>query len=276
MAMNGELRDYIYLDWERVRSLAPQVTAAPGPEAGGASSPGSEGSRTHQQETYAQLEQALTETGKVTCLDATYDYPAQWTESGLRDGQFIMTSGVFRVIDYENTSHFLAAAPDLMKSAFHMANWLAAKGNLTFNQKKALEEQKTDQQRQIADLKALKLDQFAGFVKQVFGAGVRFRVVPSAEYPTVLLVGSAHREFFLEAPAGLAEKYGYIIDAGWQMLGQLNVPQAHHDTVPMPTGNNILDNFEAMTMHVNGIFRVAHAPVFPAVSVTPICIYRNC
>jgi len=275
----AEVRDYVYLDTDRVRSLAQQVLGEAADGERGSGPPPHVGPRRrgHQQRLYAQVEEALLAAGRVTTLGPDFPYEQQWSPETLRDGQFVLTSGIFRIIDYDNTSQFLAAAPDLMKSAFHMANWLAAKGgNLSFNQKKALEEQKADQARQISDLKALKLDQFAEFVKQVFGAGVRLRVIPSAEYPSVLMVGSAEREHFRQSPAGLAEKYGYIIDAGWQMLGQLNVPKVQHESVSMPSGNSILDNFESMTMHVNSIFRVAHAPVFPAVSVTPICIYRNC
>jgi hypothetical protein len=58
------------------------------------------------------------------------------------------------------------------------------------------------------------------------------------------------------------------------MLGQLNVPGAAAPPQPIPVGNQMEDAFEQMALLMNNAFRLANAPAFPALSVTPIAMYR--
>ncbi|MGI8906277.1 MAG: hypothetical protein ACR2IE_07290 [Candidatus Sumerlaeaceae bacterium] len=281
------LRDFIYLDWPRVRSLAVQISPGDSSAEGGvedlrqelantgASAPQPEAS--HQHRVFGLLESELRRQGRVRDFAKEGDgVREQWLSENFADGQVVATSGVFRVLDYDATSEFLAATPDLMKTAYHMANWMAARSSLTQNEKKHLEEQRIDQAKQISDMKALRLDQFSEFVTKVFGGGVRVKIMPDPEAPECLLVGTAQRTFFTDPPSELNERYGFQIEAGWKVLGQVNRLRERRDaTLPMTTGNAILDNFESITLHVNTIFRIAHAPDFPAVSFTPLGIYRE-
>ena len=74
-----------------------------------------------------------------------------------------------------------------------------------------------------------------------------------------------------------AEKYGVEVDAGWTVVGQLNVPNKSgaSQPQPIPTGNQMEDAFEQMALLMNNAFRLANAPAFPALSLTPIAIYRT-
>lgn len=275
-----QLRDFIYLDWARLRSLATQVAENREADtkqlreelAGGAALSHAEAA--HQHQVFSLLESALRSQSRVLQI-APESIREQWQEPTFSDGQLLATSGLIRLLDYDATSEFLAATPDLMKTAYHMANWMAARSSMTQAQKKHLEEQRIDQARQISDMKALKLDQFSEFVTKVFGGGVRIKIMPDPNVPECLLVGSAQRQYFTDPPTELHERYGFQIDAGWQIFGQVNKLQERRDaTLPMNTGNAILDNFESITLHVNTIFQIAHAPQFPALAFTPLCIYR--
>jgi hypothetical protein len=60
-------------------------------------------------------------------------------------------------------------------------------------------------------------------------------------------------------------------------VGQLNVPNRAGGATqaqPIPTGNQMEDAFEQMALLMNNAFRLANAPAFPALSLTPIAIYR--
>jgi hypothetical protein len=103
---------------------------------------------------------------------------------------------------------------------------------------------------------------------------VRVKIRPSNDQPTAVLVGSAYVEHFYDSPAALSQKFGVEIDAGWTALGQLNVPGATPAALPMPTGNRMEDSFEQIALLMNNAFRMSSAPAFPAVSFTPIAIYR--
>ena len=43
----------------------------------------------------------------------------------------------------------------------------------------------------------------------------------------------------------------------------------------MPVGNKMEDAFEQIALLMNNAFRLANAPAFPAISLTPIAIYRT-
>ena len=44
---------------------------------------------------------------------------------------------------------------------------------------------------------------------------------------------------------------------------------------PIPVGNRMEDSFEQLAMLMNNAFRVATAPAWPGVSMTPLAIYRS-
>ena len=58
-------------------------------------------------------------------------------------------------------------------------------------------------------------------------------------------------------------------------MGQLNVPNLAAPPQPIPVGNQMEDAFEQMALLMNNAFRLANAPAFPALSLTPIAIYRT-
>src|SRR5688500_7791993 len=124
------LRDYIYFDGDRVRILAAQLGVNTGDTDADVQLPHT---------IYATVEQSLLDAGKVGQIGADFDYAEKWSEGAFTDGQLVLTSGVFRILDYEYTSQFLGATPELMRTAYHMANWSAAKEAVSHNQKKQLD-----------------------------------------------------------------------------------------------------------------------------------------
>ena len=89
-----------------------------------------------------------------------------------------------------------------------------------------------------------------------------------------MLVGSCLPGHFFDPPALLSQNYGCDINAAWTVVGVLNTaPPA--PAPPLPTGNAVEDMFERLALAVNRIHRVASAPDFPAMSVTPLAIYRT-
>jgi len=58
------------------------------------------------------------------------------------------------------------------------------------------------------------------------------------------------------------------------VLGQVNNPNLTSTPQPIPVGNKMEDAFEQIALLMNNAFRLASAPAFPAVSFTPIAMYR--
>ena len=142
--------------------------------------------------------------------------------------------------------------------------------------KSALQQRSQENQVAIAKVEEFKADELGDVVRRLYPDLVRVKVRPSAEqFPQVALIGSAHAQHFYDSPAALSQKYGIEIDAGWTVVGQLNVPRLSGQPSPVPTGNRTEDSFEQIALLMNNAFRLANAPAFPALSLTPIAIYRD-
>jgi hypothetical protein len=298
------LRDFVYLDWERVRSMSAQLLGgvpqdatrergrdigARGEVQGGIPAVlkgrgkgdyryfrTENETRSLHHYVYSLFEERLRERDLVAEVDAGFDFD-EWTEDRFRDGQFVRVTGLVRLMDYGWISTMMEALPSMMRAAHHAAN-IGLKqerdeGRLT---RKEFEVQQQEQQQQLNELKALKLEKITDPVRQLYGDAVRVKVVPDPQRPANAFVGSADLACFHDSAASLAQKYGYGIDAGWVVLGQVNRSTATAKPTPIPTGNGMEDAFEAVALSINDIVRVASATRFPAVSFTPISVYRTC
>ena len=141
--------------------------------------------------------------------------------------------------------------------------------------KSALQQRSQENQVAIGKVEEFRADELGDVVRKLYRDVIRVKVRPSpADHPQAVLVGSAYAEHFYDTPAALSQKYGVEVDAGWTVLGQLNVPNATAAAQPLPTGNRMEDSFEQIALLMNNAFRMASAPQFPNVSFTPLVIYR--
>ena len=262
------LRDYIYLDFPRARSIASQLRIAAGGDADTADQPAREA-------LLAQLEPALVARGNVAQVDAAFDF-TKWTPDGFADGQFVRATGVVRILDFAWLSAALGGLPAVLKKMSKL-EMEALRNSEEGRRLSKTELQRRSQENQVAISKVeeMKADELGDVVRKLYGDIVRVKIRPSPEQPNAVLVGSAYVEHFYDSPAALSQKYGVEIDAGWTVLGQLNVPNAAAQAMPIPTGNRMEDSFEQIALLMNNAFRLANAPAFPAVSFTPIAIYRT-
>jgi len=298
------LRDFIYLDWERVRSLAaqlfegvPQDTSSNRGHEIGAEAQIEGGilgfvkghgggdyryfrtdseTRSLHHYIYSLLEKRLETEGLVTSIDRDSDFD-QWTEDFFHDGQFVRVTGVVRLMDYSWVSTMLEALPMMMSAAEH-AQSLALKqkkdaGLITEEQLKI---GRKDLQKTGKEIKELKIHKITELIKQLYGNVVRVKVLPSKEHPDKVLVASGDLISFHDTTAALSQKYGYEIDAGWVALGQINISSIAEGPLPIPIGNEMEDSFEQVALAINNIVRITGAVKFPAISFTPITIYRTC
>jgi hypothetical protein len=259
------LRDFIYLDAPRVRSLASQLQL----DASGGTD------RAADERLVSALEPALAQRGRVLPIDGTYDF-GKWTPQSFSDGQFIRATGVVRLLDFAWLSLALGGLPAVLKkmSKLEMDALRNSEEGRRMS-KSAIQQRSQENQVAIAKVEEFRADELGEVVRKLYGDVIRIKVRPSpTDHPQAVLVGSAYAEHFYDTPAALSQKYGVEIDAGWTILGQLNVPNATTAAHPLPTGNRMEDAFEQIAMLMNNAFRVASAPQFPNVSFTPLAMYR--
>jgi hypothetical protein len=287
MADFPKLRDFIYLDTERAGSLAAQLGV--GDVAGDA--------RADVERTFLCVESALLSRGDVPRLDGSFDY-SKWTEEGFSDGQIVVAGGMIRLLDFNWLAAALGGLPAVLrkmskiemaalrnspegqrmsKTQLQQKSTEAALRNSPEGQrmsKTQLQQKSTENQAAIAKVEEFKVEELGDVVRGLYGDVVRLKIRPSKEHPRAVLIGSAYSRYFYDSPAALSSKYGVEVDAGWTVVGQLNVPKLTSAPQPIPTGNQMEDSFEQIAMLMNNAFRVANAPAFPSVSFTPIGIYR--
>ena len=298
------LRDFIYLDWERVRSFAAQLFEGVPQDA--SSNKGHEigteaqieggilgflkahgggdyryfrtdsETRSLHHYIYSLLEKRLETEDLLTSIGKNFNFD-RWTKDFFDDGQFIRLTGIVRLMDYAWTSTMLEALPKMMNAAEHaqaLALERERKAGLVNEQQ--FKARKKDIQKTGKEIKELGIGKITELIKQLYGDVIRIKFLPSKEHTDKVLVASAGLESFHDTAAALSQKYGYEIDAGWVALGQINISNVLDEPLPIPIGNEMEDSFEQVALAINNIVRIASAVRFPAVSFTPISIYRTC
>ena len=261
------LRDFIYLDFDRVHSLAAQLDLP---------SPGPSPDRAGREKLLLQVEPALLSRGAFADLGPTFDF-SKWTAESFTDGQFVRVTGVVRLLDFAWLAQALGGLPAVLKkmSKIELAAFKNSEEGKRMS-KSQIQQRSLENQSAIAKVEEFKMDELSDVVRQLYPGVVRVKIRPSPDHPRHVLIGSAYADHFYDTPAALSQKYGVEVDAGWTVLGQLNVPNQSGATQPqpIPTGNQMEDAFEQMALLMNNAFRLANAPAFPALSLTPVAIYR--
>ena len=261
------LRDYIYLDVPRVRSIAAQLRIA---------TESSADDQPARESLLAQLEPALVARGNVAQIDSSYDFAGKWTPDAFADGQFCRATGLVRILDFAWISAALGGLPAVLRKMSKL-EMEALRNSEEGRRMSKTELQRRSQENQVAisRVEEMKADELGDVVRNQYPGIARVKVRPSPQEPNAVLVGSAYVEHFYDSPAALSQKYGIEIDAGWTVLGQLNIPNPAAQATPIPTGTRMEDSFEQIALLMNNAFRLANAPAFPAISFTPLAIYRT-
>jgi len=290
------IRDFIYLDWEKIRSIAAQVFE--GLPEDKKSEKGEENivqsevgtnlwllkssvggdlryfnseheTRSLHHYIYYLVEQKLQETGSLIDINSEFNFD-NWNKDFFYDGQFVKIEGLIRLIDFDWLYKWMANFQKSVKT-IQLYELNAIKEKL------AHEAKKKEHERHLSDIRNLKLDDMKDLMQQFFGDTIRIKVVPNISYPQKIFVGSGEPKNFNETGKSLSEKYGYDIDAHWIVFGQVNLSRANHDekTVVFPTGNKMEDALEGVVISLNEIQKTASHIAFPAIPITPISIYRT-
>lgn len=261
------LRDFIYLDVDRTRSLAAQLQLEPqqGPAADG---------RVADERLFQLLEPQLVGRSGALQMGPDFDF-AGWTPDSFADGQLVRATGAVRLLDFSWLSAALGGLPAVLKKMSKLEMEALRNSDEGRRMSKTqLQQRSQENQVAISKVEEMKADELGDVVSRLYGDVVRVKVRPNPEtQPAAALVGSALLKWFYDPPAALSQKYGVEIDANWITVGQLNVPKTSQ-SAPVPTGNRMEDSFEQIALLMNNAFRLASAPAFPAVSFTPIAMYR--
>lgn len=299
------LRDFIYLDEERLRSFAAQLlegvpdtqTAASEHEAGGGGA--AEGgvpflakvsgeanylyrrstseTRSLHHHVYSLVEDALESDLGLVDLDSNYDYASGWRRDTFADGQFVRVRGVFRFIDLEKSLNVIGGFPKLFK-AFEGIQRMSINQRKNAGDLSAAEATKETNalRQQSTEMKSMPFGDVAQFA-QFFGAtnGVRLKIRPAGAPRTHVLVGNVHAEALIDTPLTLGS-LDSPAENSWVAVGQVSpAPATITSAIPMPTGNAMEDQLEGAALALGGLTKSLSEVSHPAMRFTPLAIYRE-
>lgn len=299
-----QLKDFIYLDIDRIRSFVAQLyegvpevfEETKGHEqAGGGKAEvnipmlaklGAEGNILFQKSTsetrsahhylYSLFEQKLRELDKLLTVDENFEAD-KWTPDRFEDGIFVLVEGRVQIIDYHSVVSVLQVMPQIAG--------IAARFQKQELQKK-LQEGKTNQHQYSRDLKSIEIP--ASFKKDISDIGKvvndlylgisRAKIFPFPGNSQSYFVGNVTRDYFSTAStANPLTSYGLLSGLNWFVMGLVNKP-----TPPISPGapvigtQNLEDVLEQLVFAMQEIGKFTLAVEFPAISIVPVAIYRAC
>lgn len=298
------IRDFIFLDAERLRSFAAQLLGGVpeeqsrerGHEAGGSGSAeaglwkfvraqGELDYRYHRTATetrsmhhqvYTLFEQGLADEDLLRHIDDQFDFEGDWTPETFQDGEFIKVRGLVRCTDYAATVEAIAAFPALMKSfkVIQLSNIKNAADAGTITPEEA-----TAQRRELNDMEKVvkggEVTQITHLGRTLYRDGdVRVKVRPSGAPEDYILAGVGTAASFLDGlgAGGITQSPPR---ADWVVVGQISSAQTDGALPDMPTGNGMEDALEQMGSGMRDLMNTGTSAVFPAMEFVPLAIYRE-
>ncbi len=293
------IRDFVYLDWERLRSFVAQAESGV-PETRSSTLTSEEAdhynaelgfpgiariadtgdlrylrsateTRSLHHAVFAAFEQRLEETNAV--LDITPSYSDElWTPENFGKYRFIRVRGVVRVVDYLAILSLLEQFGTLTKLV-HIAEKSALQERglepaVLQRELQKLEKKQRDQLKTYSNF-----PQLAAGLRSLFGEGVRLKIVPDLNRPTNLLIGSAARENFDESIRQAIGIRGAATNSGWTALLQLDSSQVA-DLVALPTGNQMEDALDQVVAQMDQMANLLSGSAWPVLNCIPLAVYR--
>lgn len=297
------VRSFLYLDAERVRSLAAQLlggvpethTQDRSHEVGGAAKAeagllkflrasgeadyryrrsSTETSSLHHQ-VYVQFEEVLFEKGALEEIGDGFDFAA-WTPSHFEDGAFFRARGRVQIADYSRTIETMQGFPSLLK-AFATIQTTNIQNEVEAGKITAAEGalKKRELQQLQNTVKGFSVDSLAALGRAMYADGaLRVKVHATGAPALHVIVGTGKPESLLVelGNEGLMQSPD---TTEWTVVGQISAASLTGGLNTIPTGNAIEDAIEGMTNGFRGLVKTGNAATFPVMECTPIAIYRE-
>lgn len=284
------IRDFIYLDIERVRSFYAQLskglpterTVEKVAEVGlDASVEGNVLFAKGQANTDYRYLRSNTETSslhdyileefmkklkKNRLLVELPDKKFQWEQTAFQDGMFVLVKGTIKILDYKYVVSSLDNLPKLVKLVGRIVS--------------STQPQQSSNMSEIEkQLKGMPIGDIAKFIDQNMPDALRVKVYPRHDTPDQHFLATAESTFFRYSTVSLINMYGHVIDANWVCLLQVNRGSQHQlaenaRTQPVD-GVNIEAALETLADYLTNINKATQGVKFPTIAATPIAIFRE-
>lgn len=298
------LRDYIYLDIERVRSYYAQLSKGLSgvrvdrkeEEGAGEASAGInipltpfkvEGGfdyryRRSSEETFSLHDyigedflKLLEENGLLTDFSKG---AFEWEMDSFQDGMFVLVDGKLSVVDYKYVVTMFEYIYNMMKLVEQPINQAGNPQSRRTGRRQSRKRNETKPEPEVDVIAKV-----ATLFDQNIHDTCRIKIYPK-NYPTEKhFTASANPSLFRIKPDALINLYGSIIDADWSCLLLINLNRGsefqHNEIDPVPQAGdgkfNLESVIEPVIKQLAAISDVLQGVEFPAIAATPIAIFRE-
>ncbi|MDO5840827.1 MAG: hypothetical protein Q4Q27_12005 [Methanosarcina mazei] len=297
------IRDFIYVDIERVKSIISQFeegvvneTQILSGNSGGSSLCGEGGLagilkggvnsefKFHRQlsETkslhdyiYNKVESLLLNENQLLRIpnEETYTYSPNLRTS-LGNTSFILAKGKVTINDFSRLSKLLDNYEELSKYIAKCAI-SSKKQNLTQAQAKLAYDDLLHDLTKNFDKEMRR--GMTHFINMFYQDRVVIKIIPYEEYPDFRLVGNIDKTYLRDDIESIIYKYGTAPVSDWTIFGQIASvpPENRSDQMFNVTGNQIENAFQQMFDAYRKIENMAQSVTYPEIAITPIAIYRE-
>lgn len=299
-----QLKDFIYLDIDRIKSFVAQLYEGvpeefeeiSGKEKGGTGEAGVDilglikvgggGSILYQKSTtetksvhrylYTLFEQKLMKLDKLIKIDANFP-TEQWKPDRFKDGEFVLINGKVQITNYRSVISSIQMIPRLIEIGTDFQKQ-ALKQKLI---NKEISQQEYDRQLRI-DVPAFNkkdVEKIAELLEKFYSDSSRVKVFPFKEDDNRRFVGNTVYEYFTTSPsANQSINQVLLSGANWYVMGLVNKPESAAPTpdTSISKGQNLEDALEQVVFSLQAITKYTMSIEFPAISLLPVAIYRIC
>lgn len=301
-----QIKDFIYLDTDRVRSFVAQIYEGvpeifgetrsherSGGGDAGINMPllgkvGIEGSILYQKSSsetrsthhylYSLLEKKIKEFDKLRTINADFSID-KWEPDEFQDGTFVLIHGRIQIIDYRVVVGTFQMIPRIVELA-------ASFTKQTLLQQ--LQEDKIDQKEYRRKLRASEvpgtskreISQISEMVEKLYSGTLRVKAYPFDNDDKHYFVGNAAREYFPAELSNPTMSYGLFAASNWFVMGLVNraVEYSSKSLSVQTIGKrqSLEDALEQAVFSLQEISKFTLSVEFPAISFVPIVVYRHC
>ena len=286
------MRDFLYLDIDRVRSFVAQLREGV-PEAveerlskkgsGGfklgltadyAFETGSSETRSIHHYLYSILEDGLDESKKLVRVGDGYPL-AKWTKNDLPDGAFVLVEGALWLLDIEGMADALQRMPRIMEisARFKRESLKKQVQSGTISQAE-FQRQNSEMAQTGQGIKdALPI---AEVLQKLYGNIVRFRVFPFETSKEQCFSGTMTVEHLQRERANLYAAGSALPASRWLAMGIVDhvEPPSAEELVAVAQGDSLEDKMLGLLAAFVGFGKLTIPVAWPALGLTPLAIYR--
>ncbi len=299
---NNQLKDFIYLDIDRVRSYCAQMYAGI-PETYGESQTysktgggeakvgalnivnlGISGKLLYEKSTtetrsvhhyvYNMFEQNLINQGKLLVIDSDFKRE-EWIRETFNDGRFVLIKGKVQIIDYQSVIASLEMIPRLLEIAISFQKQTL---------KQQLQDGKINQSQYAIKIKEIEtppqlnkqdIQKIAEMVGKLYFGTSTVKIFPFSLNNANYCIGKALYDY-LTYESGKSFTSGLVSGENWVVMGMVNVPAEYSFETMGNISGNMEKALEQLVFGLQSVSKFTTQIEFPAVSILPIAIYRPC